>query len=83
MSDKGGELVAYESQLALFSRDTLKVARIFDCFHDIRMHPRIRLQDILVSAFLMPGCQFTWKSAFSQMWWHDPDAFEVLLTAGI
>jgi hypothetical protein len=55
----GGELVAYESQLALFFRDTLKVARIFDCFHDIRMHPRIRLQNILVSVFLMPYWGFT------------------------
>jgi hypothetical protein len=40
--------------LALFFRDTLKVARIFDSFHDIRTHPRIRLRDILVSVFLMP-----------------------------
>jgi hypothetical protein len=50
----GGELVAYESELAVFFRDTLKVARIFDSFHDIRTHPRIRLKDILVSVFLMP-----------------------------
>ena len=39
----GGELVAYESKLAFFFRDTIKVARIFDSFHDIRMHPRIHL----------------------------------------
>ena len=50
----GGELVAYETQLALFFRDTIKLPRIFDSFHDIRMHPRIRLKDILVSVFLMP-----------------------------
>jgi hypothetical protein len=55
----GGELVAYESQLALFFRDTLKVARIFDCFRDIRMHPRIPLRDILISVFLMPYWGFT------------------------
>ena len=46
--------MAYESELALFFRDTLKVARIFDCFRDIRTHPRIRLKDILISVFLMP-----------------------------
>jgi hypothetical protein len=46
--------VYYASELALFFRDTLKVRRIFDCFHDIRSHPRIRLKDILVSVFLMP-----------------------------
>jgi hypothetical protein len=51
--------VAYESQLALFFRDTLKVTRSFDCFHDIRMHPRIPLRDILVSVFLMPYWGFT------------------------
>ena len=51
--------MAYESQLALFFRDTLKVARIFDCFRDIRMHPRIPLRDILVSVFLMPYWGFT------------------------
>jgi hypothetical protein len=50
----GGELVAYETELAFFFRDTLKVARIFDSFHDIRTHPRIRLRDILISVFLMP-----------------------------
>ena len=50
----GGELVAYESKLALFFRDTIKIDRIFDSFHDIRMHPRIRLKNILVSVFLMP-----------------------------
>jgi hypothetical protein len=50
----GGELVAYESELALFFRDTINLARIFDFFHDIRTHPRIRLKDILVSVFLMP-----------------------------
>ena len=46
--------MAYESELALFFRDTLKVARIFDSFHDIRTHPRIHLKDILISVFLMP-----------------------------
>ena len=51
--------MAYESQLALFFRDALKVARIFDCFRDIRMHPRIPLRDILVSVFLMPYWGFT------------------------
>ncbi len=50
----GGEMVAYETQLALFFRDTINIARIFDCFHDIRMHPRILLKDILISVFLMP-----------------------------
>ena len=47
-------MVAYETQLALFFRDTINIARIFDCFHDIRMHPRILLKDILISVFLMP-----------------------------
>ena len=51
--------MAYESQLALFFRDALKVSRIFDCFRDIRMHPRIPLRDILVSVFLMPYWGFT------------------------
>ena len=46
--------MAYETKLALFFRDTIKIARIFDSFHDIRMHPRIRLKDILISVFLMP-----------------------------
>ena len=46
--------MAHETELAFFFRDTLKVARIFDSFHDIRTHPRIRLRDILVSVFLMP-----------------------------
>ena len=36
-------MVTYETQLALFFRDTINIARIFDCFHDIRMHPRILL----------------------------------------
>ena len=44
----------YESKLAVFFRDTTKITRIFDSFHDIRMHPRIRLKDILLSVFLMP-----------------------------
>jgi len=51
---KPGELVAYETQLALFFRDTIKIDRIFDSFYDIRMQPRIRLKDILISVFLMP-----------------------------
>ncbi len=46
--------MAYETKLALFFRDTIKITRIFDSFHDIRMHPRISLKDILVSVFLMP-----------------------------
>jgi len=46
--------VAYETKLALFFRDTIKIARIFDSFYDIRMQPRIRLRDILISVFLMP-----------------------------
>jgi hypothetical protein len=46
--------VAYETQLALFFRDTINIARIFDSFYDIRMQPRIRLKDILISVFLMP-----------------------------
>jgi len=54
-----GELVAYETQLALFFRDTIKITRIFDSFHDIRIHPRIRLKDILVSVFLMPYWSIT------------------------
>ena len=47
-------MVAYESKMALFFRDTVKLPRIFDSFNDIRMHPRIRLKDILISVFLMP-----------------------------
>jgi len=47
-------MVAYETQLALFHRNTQNIARIFDSFHDIRMHSRIRLEDILVPVFLMP-----------------------------
>ena len=43
-----------ETQLALFFRDTINIGRIFDSFYDIRMHPRIRLKDILISVFLMP-----------------------------
>ena len=35
------------------------------------------------SKALMQGCDFTWKSAFSQIWWHYRDAFHYLLTAGI
>ncbi len=35
------------------------------------------------SKALMQGCKFTWKSAFSQMWWHYQDAFDYLVTAGI
>ncbi|MBA7561318.1 hypothetical protein ES708_02955 [subsurface metagenome] len=46
--------MAYETQLALFFRDTINIGRIFDSFYDIRMHPRIRLKDILISVFLMP-----------------------------
>ena len=47
-------MVAYESKLALFFRDTVKIPHIIKSFHDIRMHPRIRLKDILISVFLMP-----------------------------
>jgi hypothetical protein len=50
----GGEPVAYDSKMALFFRDTIKLPRIFNSFNDIRMHPRIRLKDILISVFLMP-----------------------------
>jgi hypothetical protein len=46
--------VSYESKLALFFRDTIKLPRIFDSFHDIRTHPRIRLKNILICVFLMP-----------------------------
>ena len=35
------------------------------------------------SKALMQGCTFTWRSAFSRIWWHCQDAFEDLLTAGI
>jgi hypothetical protein len=31
---------------------------------------------------LMQGCNFTWKSAFSQLGWLEEDAFEYLVTAG-
>ena len=30
---------------------------------------------------LMQGCKFTWKSAFSQMWWCYRDAFDYLVVA--
>ena len=50
---------------------------IFDAFFYI-LH---RSED--ASKALMQGCKFTWKSAFSQMWWHYKDAFEYLITAGI
>ena len=51
---QGGELVDYDSKLALFFRDTVKIPQIIKSFHDIRMHPRIRLKDILLSVFRMP-----------------------------
>jgi len=35
------------------------------------------------SRAVMQGCKFTYKSAFSQMWWHYKIAFEYLVTAGI
>ena len=35
------------------------------------------------SKTLMQGCKFTWKNAFSQMWWHYADAFDYLITSGI
>jgi hypothetical protein len=30
---------------------------------------------------LMQGCKFTWKAAFSQLWWLEEDAFEYLLAS--
>jgi hypothetical protein len=50
----GGELVEYETKLASFFRDTVKIPQIIESFSDIRMHPRIRLRDILMCVFLMP-----------------------------
>ena len=29
------------------------------------------------SKALLQGCKFTWKSAFSQMWWHYQDVFVI------
>jgi hypothetical protein len=50
----GGELVGYEAKLATFFRDTVRIPQILESFSDIRMHPRIRLRDILMCVFLMP-----------------------------
>jgi hypothetical protein len=49
----------------------------FDAFFNI-LHP-----NQATSKALMQGCKFTWKSAFSQMWWHYQDAFDYLVTAAI
>ncbi len=46
--------MAIQASLARFLRDTVKIPRILDGFHDIRINPRIRLRDILLSVFLMP-----------------------------
>ena len=37
-----GELVGYDSKLALFFQDTINIPHIFKQFHDIRMRPLIR-----------------------------------------
>jgi hypothetical protein len=50
---------------------------VFDAFFAI-LH-----RNEAASKALMQGCKFTWKSAFSQMWWHYQDAFEYVVTAGI
>jgi len=50
----GGDLVGYETKLATFFRDTVRIPQILESFSDIRKHPRIRLRDILMSVFLMP-----------------------------
>jgi hypothetical protein len=50
----GGDLVDYEAKLATFFRDTVRIPQILESFSDIRMHPRIRLRDILMCVFLMP-----------------------------
>ncbi len=47
-------MVAYETQFTIFFRDTIKIARIFEFFYDIRMYLHIRLQDIPIPVFLMP-----------------------------
>lgn len=46
--------MGYEAKLATFFRDTVRIPQILESFSDIRMHPRIRLRDILTSVFLMP-----------------------------
>jgi hypothetical protein len=50
---------------------------VFDTFF------RILHSGETASKTLMQGCKFTWKSAFSQIWWQYSDAFDYLLTAGI
>ena len=46
--------MGYETKLATFFRDTVKIPQILESFSDIRKHPRIRLRDILMCVFLMP-----------------------------
>ena len=46
--------MGYEAKLAMFFRDTVRIPQILESFSDIRMHPRIRLRDILMCVFLMP-----------------------------
>jgi len=53
------------------------VLTVFDAFFAI-LH-----RNEAASKGLMQGCKFTWKSAFSQMWWQHQDAFNYLITAGI
>jgi len=50
---------------------------VFDAFFAI-LH-----RNEAASKALMQGCKFTWKNAFSQMWWHYQHAFEYMVTAGI
>lgn len=47
-------MVGHDSTLACFFRDTVKIPRILEGFHDIRTRPRIRLRDILLCVLLMP-----------------------------
>jgi hypothetical protein len=72
----GTKKVYFKDQACFFSLLRLFCLALvaFDAFFCILQ----KTQDGL--KLLMQGCKFTWKAAFSQLWWLEEDAFEYLLT---
>lgn len=73
----GTKKVYFKDQACFFSLLRLFCLALvaFDAFFCILQQTKDGLKD------LMQGCKFTWKAAFSQLWWLEEDAFEYLLTA--
>ena len=73
----GTKKVYFKDQACFFSLLRLFCLALvaFDAFFCILQQTTDGLKN------LMQGCKFTWKAAFSQLWWLEGDAFEYLLTA--